>query len=446
MTPRARLDSLLELFTGIEVARGGIGANIDHYLARRLPELGMSCVDDYLSRLGPTSAELARLLDAITVTHTWFLRDPGQLAIIEALLQEPARASKSRQIWVPGCATGEDVYSIAMIAERAGTSVSVLGTDLNSLALRRAEKGSYGAWSVRDVPARGDYFSNDAPGAFCVHPRLRKGVRFSRHNLVDPPEPGPWDIILCRNVLIYLAREKARTVFERLSDALAPGGHLILGASEVVFDVPPELEPRYIAGRLAFKRLPGARAAPIAVDRPRPTTLIPQAPRAHWHSPVAAVPSSAASIVTHTRSPNGGKNLGRSLLERGHEKLDTGALEAALLDYQAAIELEPTQAEPHLYAGVALYLGGELERALHELRAATFLDSALWPASLYLALCHESLGHVAEALREYRHVVRLADARPAGLAEPRHSAWHSDLLELARRRARSGDHATLPER
>ena len=103
-TPRARLDALLELYTGIEVARGGISANIDQYLTRRLPELGMTEVEDYLSRLGPTSAELERLLNAITVTHTWFMRDPGQLAIIEELLKESPSAGKMRRIWVPGCA------------------------------------------------------------------------------------------------------------------------------------------------------------------------------------------------------------------------------------------------------------------------------------------------------------------------------------------------------
>jgi chemotaxis protein methyltransferase CheR len=447
-TARARLDGLLELYTGIEVARGGISANIDLYLSRRLPELGMTEVEDYLSRLGPTSAELERLLNAITVTHTWFMRDPGQLAIIEALLQEPSKTGKTRQIWVPGCATGEDVYSLAMIAERAGKSVEVLGSDLNSLALRHAERGQYGAWSVRDVTPLEQHFTNETAHTFSVHPRLRKNVRFNRHNLVDAPEPGAWDVILCRNVLIYLARDKARAVFERLADALAPGGHLILGASEVVFDVPPELEARYIAGRLAFRRLPTPRACAPTPEHARPPTLIPRAPRADWHSPVSAVPASAASIVASARPPKPRKTPESALLERGHAKLDAGALADALLDYEAAIEVEPAQAEPHLYAGVALYLGGQIERALHELRAAAFLDAELWPASLYLALCHETLGHIDEAVREYRHVVRLAGAQPSGTSEPRHShsAWHADLLELARRRARADAHSIPVER
>jgi len=439
MTARARLDRLLELYTGIEVTRGGINANIDFYLARRLPELGMSSVEDYLSRLGPTSAEFERLLNAITVTHTWFLRDPGQLAIVAALLHEQPATANVQQIWVPGCATGEDVYSLAMIAEQAGKSARVLGTDLNSSALRKAEKGSYGAWSVREVPTPGEYFSSAVPGVFEVLPRLRKNVRFARHNLVEAPEAGPWDIILCRNVLIYLSRDKSRAVFERLAEALAPGGHLILGASEVVFDVPPELEARYVAGRLAFRRVSGAHHMPARCEPGVPATLIPRAPHARVHSPVGAVPSSAATLVESAHPPAHGKKREQWLLERGHRKLDSGALTSALLDYQAAIDVEPAHAEPHLYAGVALYLGGELERALHELRAAAFLDSGLWPASLYLALCHETLGHEAEAVREYRHVLRVADSGISRHAAHPHSAWHSELLELARQRAGADD-------
>jgi chemotaxis protein methyltransferase CheR len=443
MTARARLDRLLELYTGIEVTRGGIGANIDLYLARRLPELGLGSVEDYLSRIGPTSAELERLLNAITVTHTWFLRDPGQLAIISALLQEQPASGNAAQIWVPGCATGEDVYSLAMLAEQAGKSVRVLGTDLNSSALRKAEKGCYGAWSVREVPTASEYFSSDTPGVFAVLPRLRKNVRFARHNLVEAAEPGPWEIILCRNVLIYLARDKSRAVFERLADALAPGGHLILGASEVVFDVPPELEARYVAGRLSFRRVSRARHSPARTEPGVPATLIPRAPRALFHSPVAAVPNSAATLVESTPAPAPGRKRERWLLERGHRKLDSGALTSALVDYQAAIDAEPAHAEPHLYAGVALYLGGEIERALHELRAAAFLDSSLWPASLYLALCHETLGHEAEAVREYRHVLRVADRSISAHSAHPHSAWHGELLELARQRARADDSLPL---
>jgi Flp pilus assembly protein TadD len=88
-----------------------------------------------------------------------------------------------------------------------------------------------------------------------------------------------------------------------------------------------------------------------------------------------------------------------------------------------------------MYLGIAHYLDGRIEPALHELRAAVFLDPELWPAAFYLAVCHEALGQLEEAKREYRHVVRVA-ARSNGSPLPRrHSAWHQDLIELAKHRA-----------
>jgi Flp pilus assembly protein TadD len=82
-------------------------------------------------------------------------------------------------------------------------------------------------------------------------------------------------------------------------------------------------------------------------------------------------------------------------------------------------------------------LNGSIEQALHELRAAVFLDPELWPAAFYLAVCHEARGELAEATREYRHVVRVAQRAESAKLPRRHSAWHRDLLELARKRAGS---------
>ena len=120
MSARDELNQLLESYTGIEVTRGGIDASVDAFLARRLPEVRVPSLDEYLARLGPQSAELELLLNSITVTHTWFMRDPGQLAIISHLLEERPQLAPPLKVWVAGCATGEDVYSVAILAEQAG--------------------------------------------------------------------------------------------------------------------------------------------------------------------------------------------------------------------------------------------------------------------------------------------------------------------------------------
>ena len=431
MNARRELDQLLESYTGIEVTRGGIDASVDAFLARRLPEVRVP-LEEYLARLGPQSAELELLLNAITVTHTWFMRDPGQLAIISTVLDSRPQLSAPLRVWVAGCATGEDVYSVAMLAEQAGRSVEVLGTDINSAALRRAEQGTYGSWAVRDLTEIERYFERRPRSQFQIAERFKRHVRFQRHNLLDATSVGAWDVVLCRNVLIYLSRERARSVVERLADSLTPGGYLLLGASEVVFEVPPQLDAAYLAGRLALRR-----ASPAAARRPprEAPSLVPHAPRQVWQAPLPALPSAAASIAERPRPASTAPLDIDALLTRGHELLDGSDLPAAIIEYELAVDQDSTVAEPHMYLGIALYLNGAIEAALHELRAAAFLDPELWPAAFYLAVCHEALGQLDEATREYRHVVRVAARGTAPNLPRRHSAWHRDLLELARTRA-----------
>lgn len=283
MSARSDLDRLLESHTGIEVTRGGIDASVDTFLARRLPELKISTLDEYLARLGPEGTELEHLLNAITVTHTWFMRDPGQLAIISELLARRAPGAAPLKVWVPGCASGEDVYSVAILGEQAGRGVEVLGSDINSGALLKARAGSYGSWAVRDIVEIERYFERGPRSSFHIAERFKRPVRFERHNLLDASPSGDWDVVLCRNVLIYLSRERARSVVERLADALAPGGHLLLGASEVVFEVPPQLDATYIAGRLALRRV--SSAAEQRRSQPPRATLVPHAKADEWRAP-----------------------------------------------------------------------------------------------------------------------------------------------------------------
>jgi chemotaxis protein methyltransferase CheR len=435
MSARHELNLLLESYTGIEVSRGGIDASLDAFLARRLPETRVPSLEEYLVRLSPQSSELQLLLDSVTVTHSWFMRDPGQLAIISELLASRAGAAPPLKVWVPGCATGEDVYSVAILAEQAGSHVTVLGTDINLAALRRAELGTYGSWSVRDLCEVERYFERGERSSFKVADRFKRSVHFERHNLLDAPAHRDWDVVLCRNVLIYISRERVRGVIERLSDSLVAGGYLLLGASEVVFEVPPQLDATYIAGRLALRRVAENRKRPAS--RPPLPTLVPHAPKERWHAPLPALPRAVASITERLPPQVDAPLSAEALLARGHELLDRSELAAAVIEYELAVELDPTRPEPHMYLGIAHYLDGRFEPALHELRAAALLDAGLWPAAFYLAVCHEALGQLEEAAREYRHVVRVAGRDSRSSLPKRHSAWHQDLIALARKRSSS---------
>jgi chemotaxis protein methyltransferase CheR len=325
------------------------------------------------------------------------------------------------------------VYSVAILAEQAGRPVEILGTDINSAALERAARGHYGSWAVRDIVDVERYFERAERASFRILERFKRPVRFARHNLLETPPATGWDVVLCRNVLIYISRERARDVVERLAESLTVGGHLLLGASEVVFEVPPQIDATYVAGRLALRRLAGSALAPGKA--PTRASLVPQAPLKAWHAPLPALPHAVASIAEHPPPIPQAPLSVESLMARGHELLDRSELTNAITEYELAVDQDSTQAEPHMYLGIALYLNGNIEAALHELRAAAFLDPTLWPAAFYLAVCHEALGQLQEAAREYRHVVRVAArGAPANLPR-RHSAWHQELLELAKTRA-----------
>jgi chemotaxis protein methyltransferase CheR len=443
------LGSFVSARTGIELTRGGVDRALAAYAVRREHELGVTR-EAYLAHLGSESgnAELERLVNSITVGYTWFFRDPGQLAAIEALVAgELARPGRVR-LWVPGCSTGEDAYSLAFIADHVGREVEILATDLNTQSLEQARRGIYGAWTVRDLDPRfGAHFTR-RDKRFEVSSRVRESVTFARHNLVDrPPVPrdaGSWHIVLCRNVLIYFEREVALRVLETLARALAPGGYLVLGASEVVCEVPSGLQAAYVAGRLVFRRIEPTPSASAGTTGTFARDWFDASPTpAPASGLVAAFPATGDVLRALTPPALEPPLLETSDIERdlatGHRRIESGDVVGARSAYLDALRRDPTRADVHLYAGVARYLCGELEPAAHELRAALFLDDGLWPAAFYLALCHENGGHPAEALQAYEHVLRVHDRRPASheTSDTVFDAWRDDLSAVARRRVQA---------
>jgi chemotaxis protein methyltransferase CheR len=445
MSAGRELSTFVSARTGIELTRGGIDRALDAYAARRQSELGLAR-SAYLALLASDrgAAELERLVNSITVGYTWFFRDPGQFAAIETLLLGELEQQSKPRIWVPGCSTGEDAYSLALIADRNERDVEILATDLNTRSIEHARRGIYGAWSVRDLDARFlSHLKRRRDKTFELDARFRERVTFARHNLIErPPLPsdaGGWDIVLCRNVLIYFEREVALQVLELLTRALAPGGYLVLGASEVVCEVPAGLQACYVAGRLAFRQndAPASSAGRRSEPEPR-DRLLAAVPPSHTPLVVSALPAAGAALRESAPPPPASSELERELAT-GHRLLETGDVAGARVAYLAALGRDPTRSDTRLYAGVARYLCGEIELALHDLRAALFLDESLWPAAFYLALCHENSGHPTEALQAYEHVLKIHD-RQRG-AHPAlgsvFDAWREDLCAVARRRVQA---------
>jgi chemotaxis protein methyltransferase CheR len=184
------------------------------------------------------------LVEHSVVGETYFYRHPEQLL---ALRQHLFTAEGPLSIWSAGCASGEEPYTLAMAlleAGRAGRGDRILATDVSERMLERARAGVYGQWSLRRMPARLlDRYFTGSPVAKCVLPEVRQPVELRRHNLaVEPPPAGSFDLVICRNVLIYFESITAAEVLYRLLSAVRPGGLLALGPVEAPLAAPLELE------------------------------------------------------------------------------------------------------------------------------------------------------------------------------------------------------------
>lgn len=208
--------------------------------------LGFATFGDYFAMVeeNPGSPEEQRFIDLITTHYTYFMRESSQFDFIRAtafaeLSQRPS--NRPWRILCAGCATGEECYDLAMLAEDFSRlhnipDVFITGIDLSEPALRRARAGVYPASCMTKVPDkwRTMYFENKG-NDFKVSDRLRARIRFAQGNLSDPDMlHRTYDLVLCRNTTIYLNRDAKQRVINTLHRHLAHGGYLVLGHAEII--------------------------------------------------------------------------------------------------------------------------------------------------------------------------------------------------------------------
>lgn len=247
MTPLAAsaFARLFESATGQQLAAGRRW-RIETALGPVLRAQGVETLDGLAMRLGRDArSPLAReVVEALLNHETSFYRDPAafRLLVTDGLAAVAARRPERRlRLWSAGCATGQEAYSLALAAGRAGSpvagwDVSILGTDFSHAAVEQAERGIYSHFEIQRGLPIGEMMANFEPEgeAWRARAELRARVTFRQHNLLDPPPPGRFDVILCRNVLLYFAPERRRAVLDGLAGAIAPDGLLMLGAGETV--------------------------------------------------------------------------------------------------------------------------------------------------------------------------------------------------------------------
>lgn len=212
-------------------------------IARRLRQLNFQTFGQYLSYLNDNfAAESTDFINLITTNLTSFYREPHHFEYLtDTVIPElKAKSEKKVRIWSSGCSIGQEAYTVAITLAKAGLDkshdVKILATDLDSNVIDTGAKAVYPADNIAGVPEDGmeQYFQRSPDGKMVrVKDRLRNMVHFKRLNLLESwPMKGPFDVIFCRNVVIYFNRDTQKTLFNRYADYLPVGGHLIIGHSE----------------------------------------------------------------------------------------------------------------------------------------------------------------------------------------------------------------------
>ncbi|MGV6814759.1 MAG: CheR family methyltransferase [Phycisphaerales bacterium] len=222
---------------------------IESRLSLRVADLDMEDFDQYIGYLtmGPyQTEEFQEMFNRITINETSFFRNDAQLKVFETQilphLLEVRASTKKLRIWSAACSTGEEPFTIAMLLHRtlgvrlSDWRIEILGTDISEKALKVAQSGKYNSYAVRTTPSlmKDRYFKEDGRD-FILDDTIRSMVNFEKHNLKDTMAArrhGKWDVIFCRNVLIYFDDEMKAGVLNMFNNQLAPDGTLFIGHSE----------------------------------------------------------------------------------------------------------------------------------------------------------------------------------------------------------------------
>jgi chemotaxis protein methyltransferase CheR len=238
-------------------------------IARRLRAVKMKRFEDYCRMLdeNPDHPEMRECLNALTTNLTGFFRESHHFdhlkQVLTEMAQNPENSAKRIRIWSSACSSGPEPYSIAMIVHEvfgslSGWDVRILATDIDSHMVDTAAKGEYPEHLVEKVPEnlRKKYIIRaGGPGSDKVKvvDHIRNYITFKTLNLLTEwPFKGPFDVVFCRNVVIYFDRPTQVTLFDKIADKMAPNGWLYIGHSESLFKVSDRFE---LEGKTVYQRI-----------------------------------------------------------------------------------------------------------------------------------------------------------------------------------------------
>jgi chemotaxis protein methyltransferase CheR len=246
---------------------------VERRVLDRVAAMGSRSFAAYFARLhGDDGGEVEELVNALTVNETYFLREEYQLACLTSdllarrLLAKPS--GETLRLWSLPCSTGEEPYSIAIwllenwpLAD--SHDIEIVGSDIDTHVLEAARAGVYEKRALHRLPERwiAKYFVETAPGRWRILDDLRQSIRFTATNIVERAATraeGRFDVIFCRNLLIYFDDASRRVAAENLYESLAPGGYICLGHAESMSRISPLFEVCRFADAIVYRRPPEA--------------------------------------------------------------------------------------------------------------------------------------------------------------------------------------------
>lgn len=461
-------------------------------LARRFKACGREDARAYLDHLADArtgAAEWAALEAEITIGETFFFRYAEQFAalretILPGLIAARAEA-RTLRVWSAGCSTGAEPYSIAILLhELLGEAlprwrISITGTDISHAALGVARAAEYGRWALRTLPPeeRQRYFvpGPAMPGAaregsFTLRAPFRRMVGFEAQNLMSlvdaslPARFDAFDLILCRNVLIYFKSDTVLGLVQAFGRRLRPDGWLLLGHAEPNPAFDDVLSPVSLPGTVAYRpRAAGTFAEPAAAPAPfRPWSPVPVPEAEPWELAEADLPTAdlpdadlpdadlqKADLPTALRTereamppdtvdalPPAPSRL--ATLDDIRALADAGETAAAWRAVRAAIAASPTEAVLHYYDGLLAWSLGREAEAERALRGALYLDRDFVMAHHQLGLLLVAMGRRADAGRALDTAIRLGGRLPADALLPEGDGRRAGQVAASAALARAG--------
>ncbi|MGB9618453.1 MAG: CheR family methyltransferase [Desulfomonilaceae bacterium] len=420
-------------------------------IERAAKELGhgnwVSCLH-WLLQTPMTKDTVQALAAHLTIGETYFFRDEKLFKAIEQrifpdIIRDALKTAKVIRIWCAGCSTGEEPYSLAILLHTAlrdlsTWNVTILGTDINTNALRRAKEGVYTEWSFRGAPdwLKSRYFVKQRDGRYRLIDEVRNLVTFAYHNLVEDPFPtlinntNAMHVILCRNVLMYFNPEVRRRVVQHFQACLVDRGWLIASPAETALINHPFLKRVTLFGTIAHQKVCAAGSYTEYNVLPDPESLV----QPFWMGPALEAKKGADTAPDVARSHEAqDASKSETILPTPAETRKALSFEEAQRLYQdgryeelikqvasigsSGAGRQSADARVFALASRALANAGRLEEAQHWCREAINSDKTNPSLRFLLATILQELGAFDEAIKTLKTAIYLdQDFVPAHFA------------------------------